>query len=616
MTEEKDPAGRKTRSSVFLNTHKRTAIVFTRCCNMDEGDNPQNPHKGCRILYTGADEDLHRHSYSTIIGIEVALSAFDFFILAKGPGMQAFVDFKESEYTAAGSPLGPDGLRFLGIDTFRKCFDGIFSRTNFDANRPCFTCKLEQDPETGEYYSQCENLASDAQRVRTRRSQLRVSPTTVSQNSAHVDCRHYSQACERLAWAPGGPSTPNGKARLTLSALCSELLRHKSSQVGATSVDLLTLPNLEHLKATCVRLDSGISGYAPAVQALILCFNGRRAAVTTGTPWALSDFEGALSETMLRVAHSQTEATQLVPESTYRFLREIVHLSNGPGFSHTDFARWRKELGVRRSLVALAFLGHSAGGADLAAAIGGSMALNPIVSSLFSALADRVSLLIGAGAGMHQRQLIPEVQRPNYDPTRGEAYFFSQSGRPVAHWPVFSHLKSEHNCESCDHPDWYKKGTNGMSEGIMSVACLNSYTIRGFHFLLAHESKADAAAAIFCNSVFPPSTCTLDTPCQHAPYVNSRTGFFYGTQFMADRWHRLKHTCRLIFDPDEFRRFDDKNTSFIEQWHSLQMTLKKMVAGATMEHATFYACLLIDYHYNRRCDELQIPEVRRRWPLV
>jgi len=155
-----------------------------------------------------------------------------------------------------------------------------------------------------------------------------------------------------------------------------------------------------------------------------------------------------------------------------------------------------------------------------------------------------------------------------------------------------------------------------MGEGIMSIACLDSYTIKGFHFMLGHESKADALAALFCYLPEPPESVTLDTPCQHAPYSNSRIDFFYGTQFMADRWHRLKHICRAIYNPDDFGTFDQRNLSFIEQWHSIQKTLKKMVAGATMEHAAFYACLLIDNHYNERCDELGVPQDRRRWPEV
>jgi hypothetical protein len=36
-----------------------------------------------------------------------------------------------------------------------------------------------------------------------------------------------------------------------------------------------------------------------------------------------------------------------------------------------------------------------------------------------------------------------------------------------------------------------------MSEGSKRFACLNSYTIRGFHFMLGFECKADAAAGIY-----------------------------------------------------------------------------------------------------------------------
>jgi hypothetical protein len=109
----------------------------------------------------------------------------------------------------------------------------------------------------------------------------------------------------------------------------------------------------------------------------------------------------------------------------------------------------------------------------------------------------------------------------------------------------------------------------------MSIACLGSYTMRGFHFMLGHEGKADAAAGIYCYAVKAPLSVMLDTPCQHAPYVNSRLIFFYWTQFMGDRWQRLKHTCRRVFNPAEFSRFGQTNSSFIEQYRAFKELLRK-----------------------------------------
>jgi len=242
--------------------------------------------------------------------------------------------------------------------------------------------------------------------------------------------------------------------------------------------------------------------------------------------------------------------------------------------------------------------------------------LRPEIFRFLSALDFRVQEIKDAAVGMHYRIEFSPDSRPAYDPTTGEAYHFNKSGSPWASWPEFSRVKSERNCDDCTHPDLYKTGRRGMSDGDMNIGCVDSYTIRGFHFMLGHESKADAAAAVYCNVKRAPKSLILDTPCQHAPFVNSRTSFYYWTQFMADRWHRLKHTCRRVFNPDDFARFQATNTSFIEQYHSLQGIMKKMVAGATMEHASFYICLLIDFHYNRRCDDMGIPNDSplRRWP--
>ncbi len=601
MEEESDSQNRKTRSTVYLSTHSRTASVFVRNCS--------HRHAKCRRFFTGAHSNFHRHSRDTIIAAELAIKAFDYLIIAKGPGFQSFVELMELDYKTAGSPVRDNGRCFLGVDTFRHCFDGYYCRTNFTENRPCPVCEILYDQVTGEPYSACKNLAADGQRVRTKKCNLRGSPTVfVPGQSETVNCRDYSQACERLAWGPGGPSTDNGKARLTLNAVCLELLstlREPNDSLAA----ILTPSHLVHLQTICAKLDSGIKGYSKAVDFLLVCYNRR----ATPEGIVMSDLERGVAEAMLKISHSQCEATALVPPSTLSFLKDVMFKSNNGGFSHPELARFRQDLGVRRSLLILASLGSRPFESTLSA-ISGTWTLHPVVESIFSNLATRVEFLLLQGRQMYQRVRVPDELRPPYDPTQGQAYFFCKSGRPYACWPEFTHVKSERTCSTCHHPDWQKKGANGMSEGIMSLACLDSYTIRGFHFMLGFEGKADASAAVFCNAPCSPATFMLDTSCQHAPYVNSRLGFFYNTLFMQDRWHRLKHVCRRIFDPDEFRRFDDKNTSFIEQWHSLQMILKKMVAGATMEHATFYASLLIDFHYNRRCDELGVPEARRCWP--
>ncbi len=594
---------------MYLSTHSREASIFVRNCS--------HRHPGCRRFFTGTELNLHRHSRDTIIAAELAIKAYDFFIIAKGPGFQSFVELIELDYATAGSPVRNNGRRFLGVDTCRFCFDGYYCRSNFTENRPCPVCEILYDPETGEPYSGCKNLAADGQKVRTKKCNLRGSPTVVVAGlSDSVNCRDNSQACERLAWGPGGPSTNNGKARLILNSVCFEVLRQSPTDDGL--VASVTPQQIAHLEAMCADSESGVSGYAPAVEFLLLCYNRHRAAVAgpgvVGFA-SISELERGVAESMLKISHSQCEATALVPPATLSFLKDIVLKSNNGGFSHPDLARFRQNLDVRRSLLGLAAIASSpyAGASD---AHSGKWTLHPIVESIFSTLVTRVDSLLESGGEMYQRVRVSEELRPPYDPTQGQAYFFCKSGRPYAFWPEFTHVKSERTCSTCVHPDWYKKGARGMSEGIMSLACLDSYTIRGFHFMLGHEGKADASAAVFCNAPISPTTFMLDTSCQHAPFVNSRLGFFYDTLFMQDRWHRLKHVCRRIFDPDEFRRFDDKNTSFIEQWHSLQMILKKMVAGATMEHATFYASLLIDFHYNRRCDELRIPEVRRRWPAA
>jgi len=392
----------------------------------------------------------------------------------------------------------------------------------------------------------------------------------------------------------GGPSTLVGKARVDLSLICAKLNRSPGRSLEVSA------PAVANIRAVCP------VGYAPAVEVVLKAFE-------RGTLYILTDYEKAVVEGVQMLAHSQCEANQLVPTQMLLFLEDTVHLSKTIGFGYDDLIRWRRYLDVRKSLVFLLFAA-SESRPHIPDSVNKPFRLNADILSLFEALAQRVKSVNEHIQSLHERKLYDIDERPLFDPSQGQAYFFTSSGRSVASWPELKNDGRAESCESCDHPDWYKIAGSKMGEGILSVACLDSYTLRGFHFMLGHECKADAAAAVYCYSMEPPDSLTLDTPCQHSPYCNSRLNFYCSTfLFMGDRWHRLKHTCRKIFNPDDFRRFEQKKLSFIEQWHSLQMILKKMVAGATIEHAAFYACLLHDFHYNKRCDELGVVEERRHW---
>lgn len=582
----------------------RRCQVNERRCNLE--------HPECTVRWSGREEYYHRHSSKTIVAAELPLRAFQFFIDTKGPGMESFVRTTELDYAFADSPADENGIRFMCVDTFRHVFDSYFCRTDFDANRPCPTCPVLRDPQTGEFHSDCKNLTADGQRIRLRKKELGRAPNAPRTGAPVVDCRQYSQACERLAWPPGGPSTTNGKARIVLAKVCGFLL-----DTHHAAPDSQLIASVQELQEIWKGAD--FTGYWPAISLVLGAFE-KRVRQENAT---LSDFEHALTSTMACVAHSQTEATQFIPVDTHAFLKEVLQKSSTSGFTSKDKHKWAANIGIRRSLIHLAWVGkeNRGGGQGDPSARVSSFQLGHVTEELFRTLDSRVQgIQDRASQSMHQRVLFKHDHRPSYDPSCGEAYFFSSSGQPLASWPNFENVKGEKNCESCDHPDWYRTGRNSMSEGIMTLACLGSYTIRGFHFMLGHEAKADAAGGIYSYAKNPPDTVILDTPCQHAPYVNSRIGFFYLTQFVCDRFHGIQHTCKRIFSANEFPRFDATNTSFIEQYHSFQKILKSMVAGATREHATFYVCLLIDHHYNSQCDDLKsfgpqgVPEERRRWP--
>jgi len=148
LKRETDGAGHSHVANVFFQTHRRTAQVFLRTCS--------ESHIACNIRWSGGNLHMHRHSNDTIVVAELCISAYEFMLDAKGPGMESFVRTKEKEYALAGSPADASGNYFMGPDTFRGVFDGYYCRTDIDANRPCHTCERVVDPVTGDKFTVVE----------------------------------------------------------------------------------------------------------------------------------------------------------------------------------------------------------------------------------------------------------------------------------------------------------------------------------------------------------------------------------------------------------------------------------------------------------------------------
>lgn len=112
-------------------------------------------------------------------------------------------------------------------------------------------------------------------------------------------------------------------------------------------------------------------------------------------------------------ACNQCEAAQYLNPETAEIVREVLSLSATTGFSFLDSQRWRKEPGLRNSIVDLIMVSRQE--RDPANAIK-PFTLNASVHSLLQTLSERVRDIHYAVSSMPDTPILPDADRPVYDP--------------------------------------------------------------------------------------------------------------------------------------------------------------------------------------------------------
>lgn len=232
----------------------------------------------------------------------------------------------------------------------------------------------------------------------------------------------------------------------------------------------------------------------------------------------------------------------------------------------------------------------------------GCFTLHPIAESLLREMLRRANEVRADLMKIPRRKRIPEHEQPPYDPSTGVAYNFTKHGKRLYWWPKFK-TQSDRTCD-CRKPDWMSVAPQGLSEGILTFLCLDIGVVVGNHMLTTHEGCKDAGAALYSfHPAIDELECVVcDTPCMHATYMNTRCGADFGDlQWAGDRFHIKPHTCRAVYDPNEYAKFDGMNTSLVEQWHSVMDCLTHTVKGSSLCNAMFLLQTLQDDHYLDVC---------------
>jgi hypothetical protein len=311
------------------------------------------------------------------------------------------------------------------------------------------------------------------------------------------------------------------------------------------------------------------------------------------------------------INHKQCEATQWLTSNDRAVLRKFLDdYTNNGGFYPSEAAmlagQMRRSLG--RLINAAGFPGWN-----------GLRWLNSAAKTMLEAMLTRAHTVHSEATATQGRKEIPYLEREKnrYDPSTGVAYHFTQSGRRLFYWPKYK-CRSEKGC-SCRKPDWMRIAPKGRSEGVLTFMCMRSGVVLGNTMLTGHEGCKDAGSALYS---FHPmrvgemglKSVVCDTPCMHATYMNTRAPKdFDEVQWTGDRFHIKPHTCRAIYDPEEYSTYDHTNTSMIEQWHAVMDTLTTTVKGSTLPHAMFLLQTLEDDHYRSQCKARNYPAENQRW---
>jgi hypothetical protein len=311
------------------------------------------------------------------------------------------------------------------------------------------------------------------------------------------------------------------------------------------------------------------------------------------------------------INHKQCEATQWLTSSDRAVLRSFFSDYKDHGGvrpSAVDALARQMRRSVVRLIKAASYSGWN-----------GRLLLNSAAESMLKAMIERADAVHSAASVTQPREAIPDSDRDKnrYDPSTGVAYHFTQSGRRLFYWPRYR-CKSEKGC-TCRKPDWMRIAPKGRSEGVLTFMCMKSGVVLGNTMLTGHEGCKDAGSALY--SFHPMRVGQLrlqavvcDTPCMHATYMNTRAPKeFDEVQWTGDRFHIKPHTCRAIYDPEEYAKYDHTNTSMIEQWHAIMDTLTTTVKGSTLSHAMFLLQTLEDDHYRYQCMTRSYPAESQRW---
>jgi hypothetical protein len=627
-------------------------------------------HPECRIRWSGRTDNLHRVSATTAVAHEVLLLYWHLVPIMHGSGAEAYVKLVQALYSiaehnedVAQAEVNHDCVQFLKGDTVRKAFYGYVARLRINFSHPCPSRMCPIVNVNGDLHSQCKNLIWDGKMMALTKANP-VTPEVPTDNSPQVTAC-FKTVAERL-FIKGKMQKP---LRMAIRQLSQHILEiNQSTKTKDLSEEQYSLVS---------SLPPEYNGFSDVVKIMITkydeisshrslygdgdndnddkddvkqqledderdiednvhsgpCGDDVNTLYPKGAPDVVDGAALLRSTLTKRVKHNHRLRRNIpgCDELTY----EIANLMNEINRESTEATQWitRRELPHLKHILSLSYYNFydllklqnivrtstlrliTKGGIDCK---NNQSELRPAISSLLSSMILCVEGILQIGDNGPSRVIIPPEEREPNDPSKGYFINFTEKCQKIAELPTFKNLNNAitETDGECNKPSWVHSGARG-SRGLFTVLCAECGDVKGFTIITTGEGCKHGFSVLSCYHPDPKSIDTLisDTACKHAAYFNTRLPRdFAGIKHTLDEFHSSPHVCGQCFHPEQYQTCDNKNTSFIEQYHARVDVLERMFYSSTIEHAMLILMLFNDDHYHNICDNLHLPMEHRSWP--
>ena len=190
----------------------------------------------------------------------------------------------------------------------------------------------------------------------------------------------------------------------------------------------------------------------------------------------------------------------------------------------------------------------------------------------------------------------PEEIPDSYDPRKGHAYYFSQSGNQLRKMPYYDIPGTAKDAVFDEMPNVDKPCTKnfpGVSYGGYGYLFLwfcpmhgHSY---GFHLIAGGEGRKDPFSSLYKFAPEAPKDVFYDFACGLSEYsLNREPRFFFDTRFWHDLFHAFGHKCGINFKSSRVQGLEGLNTEICEQVNAFLQCIKFTASHLSQEHFSFF----------------------------